>query len=60
MLRPFAMFLLMFSLLSLVVHLDGMVLPFGGGALALAAIDLFAAPSTPGPRASRMRRPPLI
>lgn len=59
MLRPFAVFLLMFSLLSLVVHLDWMVLLFGGGALALAVIDLFA-PAAPDPRASRMRRPPLI
>jgi len=60
MLRPFVVFLLMFSLLSLVVQLDGMVLLFGGGALALAVIDLFAAPTTPDPRGSRMRRPPLI
>ena len=38
--RAVGMFLLMFSLLSLIVHLDEMAQWFAGGAAALLAIDL--------------------
>lgn len=60
MLRAFGAFLLMFSMLSLVVHLNGTVLLFGVGALAMFVIDLLAARANPDSRSSRMRKQPLI
>jgi hypothetical protein len=59
MLRAFGLFLLVFSLLSLVVHLDGLGGLFGTGALSLFAIDLLAAHFAKSARPSRMRGEPL-
>lgn len=56
MLRVFGAFLLMFSLLSLIVHLDGMVRFFGVGGVVLLAIDLLFVNAAAGPRSSRIRR----
>ncbi len=60
MLRAFGAFLLLFSLLSLIVHLSGMVFLFGVGALALFVIDQLAAPAASDPRGSRIRKQPLL
>jgi hypothetical protein len=60
MVRAFGLFLLVFSLLSLVVHLDGLGGLFAVGALCLFAIDLFAAQFARSARPSRMRGDPLL
>jgi len=56
MLRAFGEFLLVFWILGLIVHLDGLIHLFGVAALALIAIDLLVA--SPGSRryASSSRR----
>jgi hypothetical protein len=41
MLRAFGAFLLVFCLLALTVHFDGLAQAFGGAALVLLVIDLF-------------------
>jgi hypothetical protein len=60
MLRAFGAFLVVFSILSLVVHLDGVSSVFGTGALSLFAIDLLLAQFAKNPRPSRMRGEPLF
>jgi hypothetical protein len=59
MLRTFGLFLLVFSLLSLFVHLDGMSRCFGTGSLACFIIDLLLPQIAKHPRPSRMRGEPL-
>lgn len=60
MLRAFGLFLLVFSLLSLVVHLGGLSSLFGAGALSLFVIDVLASHGTGRTRPSRMRGEPLL
>lgn len=60
MLRALGLFLLVFSLLSLVVHLDGLGQLFGTAALCLFAIELFTEHSAKGTRPHRMRGEPLL
>jgi hypothetical protein len=60
MLRAFGLFLLVFSVLSLVVHVDGLGGLFGTGALCLFAIDLLAPHFAKNARPSRMRGEPLL
>jgi hypothetical protein len=60
MLRAFSLFLLVFSLLSLVVHLGGLGGLFGAGALSLFVIDVLASQVTGRARPSRMRGEPLL
>jgi hypothetical protein len=60
MLRTFGLFLLVFSLLSLFVHLDGMSCLFGTGSLACFIVDLLAAQFAKNHRHSRMRGEPLL
>ena len=60
MLRAFGTFLLLFWLLSLIVHLHGIVVDlFGVSALVLFSIDFLAPLLTTPPRA-RMRGEPLL
>jgi hypothetical protein len=60
MLRAFGAFLMIFWLLSLVVHLDVMARLFGVGALATFAVDLLlAARLAKSERTSKMRGQPL-
>jgi hypothetical protein len=59
MLRTFGLFLLVFSLLSLFVHLDGMSRWFGTGSLACFIVDLLVEQFAKHPRHSRMRGEPL-
>jgi hypothetical protein len=60
MLRAFGLFLLVFSLLSLVVRLDGLGGLFGTGALSILVIDQLASNLSRDPRASRVRGEPLL
>jgi hypothetical protein len=60
MLRAFGLFFLVFALLSLIVHLNGMVGFFGAGALTLFVIDLLAAYVSRDARSSKMKREPLF
>jgi hypothetical protein len=60
MLRAFGLFLLVFSLFSLVVHLDALGGLFGIGALSMFAIDQLAANIAKSPRSPRMRGEPLL
>jgi hypothetical protein len=59
MMKAFALFFLVFSLLSLMVHQDGLVRLFGVGALSLFTIDQVVARFTT-PRPARMRGEPLL
>jgi len=54
MLRTFAAFLLVFWLLGLAVHLDGLIHVFGAGALMLLAADLIATRASARPRISKV------
>lgn len=58
MLRALSLFLLVFALLSLVVHLDGMGGLFGAAAVCLFAIELIAEHPAKGSRPTRIR--PLL
>lgn len=60
MLRTLGLFLLLFSLLSLFVHLDGTSRLFGGGSLACFIVDLVMAQFAKHPRHARMRGEPLL
>lgn len=62
MLRAFGLFLLVFALLSLVVHLDGLGQLFGTAALCLFAIELVTEHSAnrTRPMRTRMRGGPLL
>jgi hypothetical protein len=60
MLRAFGMFLLLFALLSLVVHLDGMGQLFGTAALCLFAIALIVEHWAKGHPPTRMRGEPML
>ena len=60
MLRTFGLFLLVFSLLSLFVHLDATSRLFGTGSLACFIVDLVVAQFAKHPRHSRMRGEPLL
>jgi hypothetical protein len=60
MLLEFGAFLVVFSILSLVVHLDGLSSVFGMGALSLFAIDQLVAQFAKTRRSARMRREPLL
>lgn len=60
MLRAFGLFLFVFALLSLIVHLNGMVGFFGAAALTLFVIDLLAAHVSKNARGSKMKREPLF
>jgi hypothetical protein len=55
MLRAFGLFLLVFSLLSLIVHLNGLSSLFGVGALSLFGFDRLASHLTGKARPARMR-----
>ena len=57
MLRVFGLFLLVFALLSLVVHLDGMGQLFGMAALCLFTIEFLADHSAKDTRPIRIRGP---
>jgi hypothetical protein len=59
MIKAFALFFLVFSLLSLVVHQDGLVRLFGMGAFSLFTIDEVVARFA-DPRPVRMRGEPLL
>lgn len=59
MLRAFGAFLVLFSLLSLVVHLQALGSLFAVAALCFFAIDPLKAQFAPAPRSSRMREEPL-
>jgi hypothetical protein len=59
MLRALGAFLVVFSILSLVVHLNALGSVFGTGALSLFAIDQLVAQFARAPRSSRMREEPL-
>ena len=60
MLRVFGPFLVVFSLLSLVVHLQWLSSIFGIGALFLFAIDQLVAQFAKTPRSSRIPGEPLF
>jgi hypothetical protein len=60
MLRAFGLFLLVFALLSLVVHLDRVGQLFGTAALCLLAIELVTEHSAKGTRPNRLRGEPLL
>jgi hypothetical protein len=60
MLRALGLFLLVFSLLSLVVHFDGLGQLFGTAALCLFAIEMVTEHSANGGRPNRMRGEPLL
>jgi hypothetical protein len=60
MVRTLGLFLLVFALLSLVVHLEGMGRLFGAGALSLLVIDLLVAKFARSPRPRRMRGESLL
>jgi len=60
MLRALGLFLLVFSVLSLVVSLDGLSGLFATGALSMFAIDQLAGNVSKEPRPSRMRGAPLL
>ena len=60
MLRAFGAFLVVFSILSLVVHLQALGSVFGMGALSVFAIDQLLAQFVKTPRSSRMRGEPLL
>lgn len=53
MLRPFGAFLVVFSVLSLIVHLEQLGSVFAMGALSLFAIDLLVARFAKAPRSSK-------
>ncbi|GEM_PF-6664754 len=59
MLRAFAAFLVVFSLLSLIVHLQILGSVFGMGALSLFAIDQLVVQFAKAPRTSRIPGEPL-
>ena len=59
MLRAFAAFLVVFSFLSLIVHLQILGSVFGMGALSLFAIDQLVVQFAKAPRSSRMPEEPL-
>lgn len=59
MIKAFALFFLVFSLLSLVVHQDALVRLFGMGAFFLFTVDQVVARFA-GPRPARMRGEPLL
>jgi len=56
MLRTFGAFLLVFALLSLIVHLRGMFMVFGTTGVALCGLDYALARLSREPRVSKMRR----
>jgi hypothetical protein len=60
MVRPFATFLVVFSILSFLVHLDVLASVFGIGALCLFAVEVLISQFGKTPRASKMRREPLL
>lgn len=60
MLRAFGLFVLVFAVLSLVVHLEDMGKLFGTGAFCLFAIELAITHYAKGPRPTRMRGQPLL
>jgi hypothetical protein len=60
MLRAFSAFLLVFWLLGLTVHLDGLVHLFGIAALVLFAMDLLMRRPESRPRVSRARGETLL
>ena len=60
MLRALGLFLFVFSLLSLVVHFDGLGQVFGTAAPCLFAIELVTEHSSKGTRPNRMRGEPLL
>ncbi len=60
MLRAFGLFLLVFSLLSLVVRLDALSGLFGTGAAAMFVVDQLTIVLAKSPRTSRMRGEPLL
>ena len=60
MLRALGAFLVVFSVLSLVVHLNGLSGVFGAGALSVFGIDLMLAQFATTPRSSKMRGEPLF
>ncbi len=60
MLRTMAAFLMVFSLVSLLVHLYGLMLLFGLAALFLLAVDLLVAYFAKNPRPSTIRGEPLL
>jgi hypothetical protein len=60
MLPALGLFLLVFSLLSLVVHFDGLGQLFCTAALCLFAIELVTEHSAKGTRPNRMRDEPLL
>ena len=60
MLRAFGAFLLVFALLSLIVHLNRMVGMFGAGAVTLLVIDMFVAHAPRGVRNARIKSQPLL
>ena len=60
MFRTLGLFLLVFALLSLVVHLEGIGRLFGAGGLSLLAIDLLVAQLARSPRPPRMREESLL
>ena len=60
MLRVFGAFLVVFSILSLVVHLQELGSVFGMGALSLFAIDQLVAQFAKTPRSSKVPGEPLL
>lgn len=60
MLRTFGLFLLVFSLLSLLVHMDATSGLFGAASLACFVADILLAQTAKHPRHSRMRGGPLL
>jgi|HubBroStandDraft_4_1064222.scaffolds.fasta_scaffold736913_2 hypothetical protein len=60
MLRTFAAFLLMFSVLGLVVGVDDLACLLGVASLGLFAIDLLLSDFAPSPHSPRTRGEPLV
>jgi hypothetical protein len=60
MFRTLGSFLLVFALLSLIVHLEGIGRLFGAGALSFLVIDLLVAKFARSPRPPRMRGESLL
>jgi len=58
--RGLSFFFMMFSLLSLIVHLNAMFQLFGGIAVILLAVDFGLLHYSRQSRAGKMRRAPLI
>lgn len=59
MVRPVGVLLMVFSLLSLIVHQTGMFELLGGAAAALLAVDAVTARSSKSARATSLRDPLL-